>query len=297
MRRSKEDRLTSTVSTPRVSTSTHDWREVLAQVRHEYREDNLTLLSAGIAFFAVLSSAPALAAVVAVYGLFASPEDVTRHVDDLASGMPEDARRLLTDQLTQVVSTSRSGLGLSVLIGIALAFWGASVATKHLIVALGQIFDQNEPQGVISLRLRALGLTVAGLLFMGIVLLLLTFAPTWADSALGDSGRWLISTLRWPLIGSLMLFGLTALYRYAPQREHGTLRWATWGSASATGLWLVASSLFSIYIAHFGSYDETYGSLAAVVVMMLWLYLTALCVLLGAELDAALERRRRVDPH
>lgn len=271
------------------------WRDVAARVKGQYRDDNITLLGAGIAFFAVLSSVPALAATVAIYGVFSSPEDVARHVEDLAGALPDQARELLTEQLNQVVSTSATGLGVSAVVGIALALWGASAAMKHLIVALSNIYGEHESRGFVSLRSRALLLTIGALLFMGLTVAMLTLGPTVAENLLGDSARTVVSALRWPLIAVLMMIGLAILYRYAPDRPGPRWRWVTWGSAIATAIWLVASALFSLYVSTFGTYDETYGSMAAVVVLMLWLFLSAVCVLLGAEINSELEHQTARD--
>lgn len=271
------------------------WRDVASRVRDEYRDDNLSLLGAGIAFFATLSLAPALAATVAIYGIVSSPETVARHVEELAGAMPPEARQLLTDQLNDLVSTDPTGLGFGAVVGLALALWSASAAMKHLIVALSNIYDERESRGFVALRSRALGMTLGAILFLGLTVALITLAPTLAEEVVGTSARSLVSVARWPLLAIVMMLGLALLYRFAPDREPPRWRWVSWGSVIATVLWLVASALFSFYVARFGSYNETYGSMAAVVVLMLWLFLTALCVLLGAEINSELEHQTARD--
>lgn len=271
------------------------WLDVAKRVKQEAKDDNITLLAAGIAFFALLSSAPALAATVSLYGLVASPDEVASHVRDLSGTMPAEAQQLLSDQLTQVSTSSHTGLGIGVVLGLVLALWGASAAMKHLLVALSGIYDERETRGYVALRGRALLLTMGGLLFMGVCLLLLTVAPSWVESNLGGAAGSVVSALRWPLLAVLMIAGLAVLYRYAPDRDEPRWRWVSWGAAIATGLWLVASALFSLYVSHFGSYNKTYGSMAAVIIMMMWLFLTALCVLAGGEINAELEHQTAKD--
>jgi membrane protein len=271
------------------------WKDVAVRVKDEAREDNVTLIAAGIAFFSLLSLVPAMVAAISLYGLVSTPEDVARNLGDLTSTMPEEARRLVTDQLQQVVSSSKSGLSVGLVVGLVVALWGASAAMKQLIVALSAMYDEKDSRGYVKLRLRALLLTVGGIAFLGISLVLLTGAPAWAESMGNEVASLAVSILRWPVLFVLMVVALSVVYRYAPDRDQPKWRWVSWGSASATVLWILASAGFSFYASHFGSYNKTYGSMAAVVVMMLWLYITALCVLIGAELNAELERQTAQD--
>jgi membrane protein len=271
------------------------WKDVAVRVKTKAREDNLTLVAGGIAFFSLLSLPPALVAIVSIYGLIASPEDVTRHVNNLSSAMPEEAKRLVTDQLTQVVSANRAGLGFSLIIGLLIAMWGASTAMKHLMVALTLANNEDERRGFFALRLRAALLTLAGIGFVIGAVLLLTVAPSWVESNGNRVLGMAVSVLRWPALMLAMLVGLAFVYRYAPDRDEPKWRWTSWGAAVATVLWVLASIGFSLYASHFGSYNKTYGSMAAVVITMLWLYLTALCVLVGAVVNAELEHQTMKD--
>ncbi len=283
--------MTQATDASRARRAARSWRDVASGVKQASRDDHVSLLAAGIAFFMVLSTAPALAALVAIYGLFASPEDVTRQVDDLAGAVPEDARELLTDQLNQVVSTSATSLGLSAAIGIALALWGASAAMNHLLSALSSIHGRHEEQGAVARRARALALTLAAIVFVVVTIALLTFVPAWVEGVAGAGAGTAITILRWPLVAVLMALGLTTLYRVGPEQRIERRSWVSWGSAIATALWLGASLLFSWFVTHFGTYNQTYGSMAAVVILMLWFFITAACVLFGAELDAEKDLR------
>jgi membrane protein len=271
------------------------WLDVAKRVKGEARDDNVTLIAAGVAFYGLLAIAPGLAAVVSVYGLVTGPEEVQRQMESLATAIPPEARTLLTDQLNQVVNSSGSAKGLGVVIGIALALWSASAAMKNLIVALSAMYDETETRGFVKLRAQAILLTIGALVFTIIAMGLLAVAPAWADAIGNDALSTAVSIVRWPLLVVLMMTALAGLYRRAPDRDEPRWRWASWGAVLGTAVWIVASLLFSLYTSSFGNYAKTYGSMAAVVVTMLWLWITALCVLLGAEVNAELERQTEKD--
>jgi len=271
------------------------WRDVLRRVQREVRDDDVSLAAAGVAFYALLSLVPALVAAVSVYGLVASPEDVSRQVGELSSTMPDAARQVVTDQLTQVTSTSTAGLSVGLIIGIALALWSASAAMSAVMRALSRVFDEHEDRGLAELRGQALLLTAIGIVVAVVVIGLLAAVPALTARAGWDALSTIVDGLRWPVLFVVLVLALTAIYRYAPDRQHQHWRWATWGSTIGATLWLAASAVFSMYVSRFGSYDKTYGSLAGVVVLMLWLYLSALCTLLGAEVDAELEHQTARD--
>jgi len=271
------------------------WKDVGKRVMTKVREDNLTLVAAGIAFFSLLSLAPAMIALVSIYGLVASPTDVSRHVNELSGAMPDEAKRLISEQLSQVVSTDRAGLGLSLVIGVLIALWGASTAMKNLMVALTLANNEDERRGFVALRTRAALLTLAGIVFLIGTVMLLTVAPSWIEGTGSAALGLAVTVVRWPALFVAMMVGLAVIYRYAPDRDEPKWRWVSWGAAIATALWVLASVGFSIYASQFGSYNKTYGSMAAVVITMLWLYLTALCVLLGAVVNAELEHQTMKD--
>ncbi|MFN8040170.1 MAG: YihY/virulence factor BrkB family protein [Acidimicrobiales bacterium] len=271
------------------------WRDVLRRVQRELRDDDVSLTAAGVAFYALLSLVPAMVAAVSVYGLVASPEDVSRQVGELSSTMPDAARQVVTDQLTQVTSTSRAGLSFGLIGGVALALWSASAAMTALMRALSRVFDEHEDRGLVKLRGQAVLLTAIGIVFAVVVIGLLAAVPALTSRAGWDALGTVLDVARWPLLFVVLVLSLAALYRYAPDRQHQRWGWATWGSTVGAVVWLAASALFSLYASRFGSYDKTYGSLAGVVVLMLWLYLSAFCVLLGAEVDAELEHQTARD--
>jgi membrane protein len=269
------------------------WGDIAKRVLVRIRQDNLTLIAGGVAFYSLLSVLPAFAAVVAIYGLVADPADISRQVASVGA-VPPEARDLLTSQLTDLTS-QRSGLGMGLAIALVLALWAASTAVKQLIVALSATYKQTETRGYVKLRAMAAGFTIAGIISALFVVALLTAVPTWVQDHVGEAAAVAVSIVRWPILAAVMLGALAALYRFAPDRPDPRWRWVSPGALLATGSWLIGSVLFSAYVTHFGSYNKTYGTLGAVVVFMLWLLITALCCLLGAEVNSECERQTTVD--
>jgi membrane protein len=272
------------------------WFEVTKRVKDEAKADNISLLSGGVAFFAVLAVVPLLVAVLALWGIFASPSDATRLIRDVASGLPDSALRLVTQQLRSIANRSNSGLGLTAIISLVIACWSASSGTKHLIEAVNVAYDEEEGRGFVKVRALALGLTLGAILFLLVAIALIAVVPSaLSDAGVPDAVRVAIEIAIWPVLAVMMVFGLAVLYRLAPDRDDPKWRWASWGAVIATALWLVGSAAFALYASNFGSYDQTYGSLGGVVVLLLWLYITALVVVLGAEINAALETQTARD--
>lgn len=267
------------------------WRDVAVRVNGELKEDNATILAGGIAFFAMLSLFPALTALLSLYGLLADPADVARQVQDLGQTLPEEARQLITDQLGSIAGGGQGALSIGLAVSLVVALWSASSATKQLLVALSTAYDETESRGFVKLRLLAAGLTIAGIVAMGAFLFVITALPGVASNLVGDAGSTAVSILRWPVLIVLMVLALSFLYRTGPDRDNPRWRWVSAGSIAATVLWLLGSLAFSFYASNFASYDKSYGTLASVVVLMLWLYLTSFCVILGAEINSELEHQ------
>jgi membrane protein len=267
------------------------WKDMVLRVKDEARRDNLVLVGAGMAFFGLLALAPGLAAVVSIYGLVASPDDVARHLDSVSGALPAEAADLLDSQLQEVVAASGSSKGIGVLVGIALALWSTSAAMKQLLQALSSMYDEDEDRGFVALRARALALTAGAIVFLVATMVLLAVVPAWAQASDNGVLTTAASVARWPVLIALMMVALSVLYRFGPDRERPRWRWVSWGAAIATVVWVVASVGFSIYAGNIGNYAQTYGSMAVVVVTMVWLWITGMCILLGAEINAELERQ------
>jgi membrane protein len=275
---------------------TQGWKDVLARTARQIREDNVVLMAAGVAFFALLALVPALVAFVSLYGIVADPADVDRHIGDMLAAAPGDVREMVQTQLDAAVERSSTAATLSAAVAIAVALWSASAGTKHLIGAINTAYNEPETRGFFKLRGLALLLTVGAVVFVVAAFSVIAVLPAvLSNTALGDASRITINILRWPGIALGLMAALAVVYRVAPDRDDPRWRWATPGALIAVVLWVAGSGLFSLYAANFGNYDETYGSLAGIVVTMLWLFLSAFVVILGAEVNAELERQTSHD--
>lgn len=268
------------------------WQDIARRVVRESRADNVPLLAAGVAFYGLVSLFPAMVAVVSLYGLVADPADVADQLSALAGGLPAQAGDLLIEQITKVAGASSGALGLGVVVGLGVALWSASSGMTWLLSALSLVYDEREGRSFLQRRGRALVLTVGAALTLVVSVALIAALPAVAGLVgLEDTGTLAAAVLRWPLLAALVVLGLSTLYRHGPDRAHAKWRWVTWGSAIATALWLVASAGFALYASVAGRFDETYGPIGGVVVLMLWLHLSVLAVLLGAEINAEMEHQ------
>jgi membrane protein len=254
------------------------------------------MLAAGVAFFSLLALVPLLVAMVSIYGLVADPSEIEANIDDALAAAPQDVRDLVSSQLDSIVATSHSGLRFGAVGGLLLALWSASSGVKHLIDAVNRAYDRDETRGIVRLRGIAVVITVGGILLLVAAVAGLVVLPAVLDHhGVAGVARVGLLVLRWPLFAVLALTALAVIYRYAPDRDRGRWQLLTPGAVAATVVWVVASLGFSVYTANFGRYNEVYGSLGAVVVVMLWLFITAYAVIAGAELNAELERQATID--
>jgi membrane protein len=268
------------------------WKDIVVRTLAEAKADHVPLLAAGVAFFGLLALVPAMVAFVSLYGLLADPTDVARHVADLLGAAPGEVQDLVTNQLEAVTAEASGSIGFGLAAGVLVALWSASSGMKHVIEALNAAYDEEEGRGFVRQRGLALLFTLGAVLFMVGAIVVLTVVPSLLEgSPLGSAAELALNIARWPALAVAFAVGLAVLYRYGPSRDDAEWRWVTPGAVAATLLWLLASAGFSLYVARFGSYNETYGSLGGVVVAMLWLFLTAYVVLMGAELDAEMERQ------
>jgi membrane protein len=262
-----------------------------SQISERVREHNLTLVAAGVAFYAFLALVPALIAFVSVYGLVADESDVIRQVEELGSSLPEEVRNFLVYQLTQIVNASSAGVSIAALIAIALALWSASSGMAALVTGTHIARERDEPKGLVAKRGKALALTLGAIVVLGVVLFVIVAVPPLVrDAGLGSAGRAVFEVLRWPFLAAVMVVAIALLYRLSvgdsPSRWLGLV---SPGALVAMVGWVVASGLFAVYTANFASYGKTYGALASIVVVLLWLWLSSLVVLVGAEADGAHE--------
>ena len=239
---------------------------------------------------------PALVAVVSIYGMVSSPADVTRQIGDVLKAAPAEARNLVMTQLTDLTRSSGAKASLGAVLGVLIALWSASSGVRHLIEAINLAYDEEETRGWVKLHAMALLLTVGAVAFVVVAFALITVLPSaLASTALGTPARVAFNILRWPLLFVGLLIGLAVVYRYAPDRDEPKWSWASPGAIAGATIWLIASLAFSLYAANFAKYNKTYGSLGGVIILMMWLLLTAFAVIFGAELNAELERQTMAD--
>jgi membrane protein len=272
------------------------WKQVLRRAWKEAKADNVPMLAGGVAFFAFLSLFPAMIALISLWGLVTGDgERAARQAEALTAGLPQEASSIITEQM-ESIGEQDSGLGIGLAISILLALWSASGGTANLIKAVNIAYDEEETRGFVKLRGLALLLTVGAIVFVVVAVGLVAVVPPVLDSlGLGLAGTIAAQVARWVLLVAVVAVALAVVYRFAPDRDDPKLAWVSQGAILATVLWIVASVAFSLYVSNFGSYNETYGAIAGVAVLMLWLYLTSYLVLLGAEINAETERQTLKD--
>jgi membrane protein len=249
-----------------------------------------------VAFFGFLAIFPALIALISIYGMVASPSSVTKQVENFTSSLPKSASALISDQLKNITSHSGGALTVGLVISILAAIWSASGGVGNLMTAVNIAYDEVETRNFIKLKLRSLALTLGAIVFVLVTLGLVAVVPPVLDALpLGVVGTVLAQIVRWLLLLVVMAGSLAVLYRVAPDRDNPRFRWVSLGSVIVTVIWAVVSVLFSIYVNNFGSYDKTYGTIAGVIVLMLWLYLTCYLILLGAEINSEAEHQTAAD--
>ncbi len=272
------------------------WFAILRRVMAEVKEDNVSLLAAGVAFYAMLAIFPAIIALVTVYGMVADPAEVESQVGEFAKGLPSGADQLITEQLRNVVNAGEQALSIGLALSLLAVLWSASGGVQGLVKSLNLVYDERETRGFLKLRGLSLLLTLGAIVVAVVALALITVFPAVIDDlGLGEAGELAASIGRWVILALLVLVALAVLYRYAPDRANPRWRWLSWGAVVALVLWLLGSFGFSWYVDNFGKYNQTYGALAAVIILLLWLYLSAFAVLLGAEFDAEIERQTARD--
>lgn len=255
---------------------------------------NGDLLAGAIAMYALLSVFPGLGAAVSIYGLFATPYGVVQHMKLFAGVLPPEVWSIFSTQLQNVAAHNHGALTLAAAIGLLLALWSARLTISAVMTATNIAFGVRHPRGYVHHTAVSVALTL-GLIVGFLLMVLLGVVLPIAVAVLGASPwlEFMFTTLRWLLLWAFAVLGLTAVYRYAPARKPGPWRWITTGSATAATLWLAVSALFAVYVRAFAPYDRTYGPLGGVVVLLMWFYLLSFIVIVGAEIDAALERRAR----
>jgi membrane protein len=272
------------------------WKDILWRVSGNVSDHRILALAAGMTYYSILAIFPALAALVAIYGLFTDPASIAKHLDEASGFIPGGAAEVAREQLTRVASKGGSTLGFTFAIGLIVSLWSANAAMKALFDTLNIVYDEKEKRGFLKLNAMSLGFTLAGIAFILSALAVVVVIPIILEYlGFSKAADLLIRIARWPAMFLALAIGLSFIYRFGPSRAAPRWRWITWGSAAATIMWIVTSALFSFYAANFGTFNETYGSLGAAIGLMTWLWISAIAILLGAELNAEMEHQTKRD--
>jgi len=270
--------------------------DIAKRVFSQVQDDQLPLIAAGVAFYAMLAMFPAIIALVSVYALVADSDQVRAQLAPVVSTLPGGAGDLVVDQLRTATQLGSGGLTLGLVLSVLGVLWSVSNGIVALISGVNLIYDEQDTRGFLRLRASALLLTVAALVVSAIALGLVAAFPVVLDHlGLGTLGRALANVARWAALTLLIGVALAVLYRYGPDRDRARWRWVSGGAFVAVVLWLAASAAFSLYVSNFSSYHEAYGALAGVAILLLWLYLSSFVALLGAEIDSEIEHQTAVD--
>ncbi|KQP61406.1 hypothetical protein ASG40_01590 [Methylobacterium sp. Leaf399] len=271
------------------------WKDIAMRVYGDIKENRIVSVAAGVTFYVLLAIFPAIAALVSCYGLVADSATINEQIASLQGILPSGALEIVGEQVKRINEKGDTTLGLTFFTGIVLSVWSANGGMKAVFDALNVVYEERETRNFVWLNLRSLTFTAGALLFVVLALVAIVVLPA-VFALVGLSEKaWFIALLRWPALLLAVLGGLALLYRYGPSRDAPKWRWVTWGSAVAGILWLAASLLFSWYVSNFGKYNETYGSLGAVVGFMTWIWLSTTIVLVGAEINAEMEHQTGAD--
>lgn len=272
------------------------WTAILRRVLHDVIAENVMLVAGGVTFYLLLALFPALAAFVSLYGLFLDPADIPGHASALRMVLPRDGVAIVEAQLEALAAQAGGALTFGFLASLIVALWSANSGMKAIIESLNIAYDVAETRSFLRLTLVALAFTLGAMLVAAMMILTVGVIPaTLAFLDLDGAGDWLPRLLRWPILLVVIAGGLAALYRYGPSRGQARApwRWVSWGSGLATAVWLGASIGFGVYLERFANYNVTYGSLGALVGLLLWIWIAMMIVIVGAELNAEIEREAR----
>ena len=268
------------------------WKDILWRTYERIGEDRLLAVAGGVVFFGLLAVFPAVTAVVSLYGLFAKASTINEHLSAAGGLLPDGAMSIVQDQVNRLTAKGDAKLGLGFIVGLSIALWSANSGMKAILDALNVVNEEKEKRGFIKLNLVSLCFTLAAiasvLLALGAVVILPVALSYLGLHAVTDL---LIRLARWPILLVLIVLGLAVLYRFGPSRREPRWRWISVGSVVAAIAWLAASALLSWYLTRFANYDATYGSLGAGIGLMMWMWISSIVILFGAELNSEIEHQ------
>jgi membrane protein len=272
------------------------WKDILWRTYVRTGEDRLLATAAGVVFFGLLAVFPAITALVSSYGLFANPSTIGANLQTLALMLPEGSFQIVQEQIGRVLAKGNTELGATFLFGLALAIWSANAGVKAIIDALNVVYEEREKRSFVRLNLFSLAFTSGGIAALLVMVGAVVAFPLALDHvSFAPESRFIVSLARWPLLFLVLLGALGILYRFGPSRRPARWEWLSVGTLAAALLWIVGSSLLSWYLSNFGNYSATYGSLGAAIGLMTWMWMSAIIVLCGAELNSEIEHQTARD--
>ncbi len=268
------------------------WKDILWRTWEGINEDRLLANAAGVVFYGLLAIFPAVTALVSFYGLFADPATISGNLQTLAMMLPQGSFEIIRDQVARVVSKGNTELGATFLLSLLFSIWSANAGAKAIIDALNVAYEAREKRSFVKLNLVSLAFTTGGLAALALMTGAVVAFPLALDHlGLAPESRLIAAVARWPLLFAILIVALALLYRFGPSRDAPRWQWLSTGAVAAALLWIAGSALLSAYLSNFANYNATYGSLGAAIGLMMWMWMSAIVVLLGAELNSEIERR------
>ncbi len=266
------------------------WKKVLKRVKERIVEDNIPIISAGVAFYAFMAIIPGIMALFSIYGLVTDAQAAEGQINMLAEVMPDETISIIKGRVDNLMETSASELGWGTAFGILTALWSSNQGTKSLFTALDIAYRVDNGRSLIKQNALTLAFTLGTIIVIIVSLAFIVLFPVLVNTIeLPGSVNSLITWLRWPSLAIIIILAISFIYLYAPARETPGFQWAVYGTLLATLLWLIASFGFSVYVSNFGNLGEMYGSLSAVIILLFWLFITSFIILVGGELNSATE--------
>ena len=268
------------------------WKDIFWRTYQRIDDDRLLATAGGVVFFGLLAIFPAVTALVSSYGLFADPSTISDNLQTLAMMLPAGTFEIVEDQVARVVSNGNTALGITFLFGLLLAIWSANAGVKSIFDALNVAYEEREKRSFIRLNLMSLAFTVGGIAALLLMVGAVVAFPLALDHlGIAPESKLIAALARWPLLLVILLAALAVLYRFAPSRDAPRWQWLSIGAVTAAILWICGSALLSWYLSKFANYNATYGSLGAAIGLMMWMWVSAIVIMFGAELNSEIERQ------
>jgi membrane protein len=266
------------------------WKKILLRVKDRIKEDQIPIISAGVAFYAFLAIFPGIMALVSIYGLALDAQSAQDQINRLATILPEESISLIEGRIDKLMETSSSALGWGTLFGFLIAIWSSNRGIRSLFTGLDVAYRVENRRNFFKQYAMTLTFTLGAIIVIIVSLAFIVLFPVLVNTiGLPETIESLIKWLRWPLMGIIIISAISLIYKYGPSRDTPGYRWVVLGATVATILWLIASWGFSVYVSNFGNFSEIYGSLSAVVILLFWLFITSFIILAGGELNCATE--------